>query len=129
MLCRYNTGGGISRATRQFARKARLALYFIRVPSLPATDDGSARPLADDLSTGPGSSEDITWDADAEVGPLEADAPAATEAELSLAEAEAQPRPFDDDAEPRHAEAELQHAEGELQHAEAEPRHAEAEPR
>jgi hypothetical protein len=27
-------------------------LYFNRVPSPPATDDGSARPLAEDLSTG-----------------------------------------------------------------------------
>jgi len=39
-------------------------LYFNRVPSLPATDDGSARPLADDLSTGSGDGEDITPDAD-----------------------------------------------------------------
>ena len=27
-------------------------LYFNRVPSPPATDDGSARPLTEDLSTG-----------------------------------------------------------------------------
>ena len=39
-------------------------LYFNRVPSLPATDDGSAGPLAEDLSTSSGDSEDITWDAD-----------------------------------------------------------------
>jgi hypothetical protein len=39
-------------------------LYFNRVPSLPATDDGSARPLAEDLSSGSGDGEDITWDAD-----------------------------------------------------------------
>ena len=38
-------------------------LYFNRVPSLPATDDGSAGPLAEDLSTSSGDSEDITWDA------------------------------------------------------------------
>src|SRR5881394_770139 len=44
-------------------------LYFNRVPSLPATDDGSARPLAEDLSTGSGDGEDITGDADsAEAG-------------------------------------------------------------
>ncbi|HTQ94293.1 MAG TPA: hypothetical protein VMK84_32855, partial [Streptosporangiaceae bacterium] len=30
------------------------------MPSLPATDDGSARPLAEDLSNGPGDGEDIT---------------------------------------------------------------------
>ena len=39
-------------------------LYFNRVPSLPVTDDGSARPLTEDLSTGSGDGEDITWDAD-----------------------------------------------------------------
>ena len=39
-------------------------LYFNRVPSPPATDDGSARPLAEDLSSGPDDGEDITWDAD-----------------------------------------------------------------
>jgi len=39
-------------------------LYFNRVPSLPATDDGSARPLTEDLSSGSGDGEDITWDAD-----------------------------------------------------------------
>ena len=39
-------------------------LYFNRVPSPPATDDGSARSLAEDLSTGSGDGEDITRDAD-----------------------------------------------------------------
>src|SRR5258708_1804051 len=39
-------------------------LYFNRVPSLPATDDGSARPPTEDLSTGSGDGEDITGDAD-----------------------------------------------------------------
>jgi beta-galactosidase len=39
-------------------------LYFNRVPSLPATDDGSARPLTEDLSTGSGDGEDITRDTD-----------------------------------------------------------------
>jgi hypothetical protein len=29
-------------------------LYFNRVPSLPVTDDGGARPLTEDLSTGSG---------------------------------------------------------------------------
>ena len=52
------------RATRLFVRRALADLYFNRVPSLPATDDGSARPLAEDLSTGSGDGEDITWDAD-----------------------------------------------------------------
>ena len=54
-------------------RKAGLGLYFYRVPSLPATDDGSAKPLAEDLSTRLGSEEDITWDAGAEPGATEAD--------------------------------------------------------
>ena len=40
------------RATRLFVRRAMPDLYFNRVPSLPATDDGSARPLTEDLSTG-----------------------------------------------------------------------------
>ncbi|MGH3122528.1 MAG: hypothetical protein ACRDND_16080, partial [Streptosporangiaceae bacterium] len=35
------------------------------MPSLPATDDGSGRPLTEDLSTGSDDGEDITWDADA----------------------------------------------------------------
>ncbi|HYX57764.1 MAG TPA: glycoside hydrolase family 2 TIM barrel-domain containing protein, partial [Streptosporangiaceae bacterium] len=43
------------------------------MPSLPATDDGSARPLAEDLSTGSGDGEDITGDADsAEAGEVAA---------------------------------------------------------
>jgi beta-galactosidase len=54
-------------------RKAGLGLYFYRVPSLPATDEGGAKPLAEDLSTKPGSEEDITWDAGAEPGATEAD--------------------------------------------------------
>jgi hypothetical protein len=33
--------------------------YFNRVPSLPATDDRRAGPLAEDLSTGSGDGEDI----------------------------------------------------------------------
>ena len=54
-------------------------LYFNRVPSLPATDDGSARPLTEDLSTGSGDGEDITWDADsAEAGEVPAAAGAAS---------------------------------------------------
>ena len=56
------------RTTRLFVRRARPGLYFNRVPSLPATDDGSARPLAEDLNTGSGSSEDIAWDADTAPG-------------------------------------------------------------
>ena len=40
-------------------------LYFDRVPSLPATEDGSARPPTEDLSTGSGDGEDITRDAGA----------------------------------------------------------------
>jgi beta-galactosidase len=48
-------------------------LYFNRVPSLPATDDGSARPLTEDLSTGSGDGEDITGDAEsAEAGEVAA---------------------------------------------------------
>ena len=48
-------------------------LYFNRVPSLPATDDGSARPLTEDLSTGSGDGEDIIGDADtAEAGEVAA---------------------------------------------------------
>ena len=63
---------GHLRATRLFVRRARPGLYFNRVPSLPATDDGSARPLAEDLSTGSRGSEDITWDADTEPGTADA---------------------------------------------------------
>ena len=48
-------------------------LYFNRVPSLPATDDGSGRPLTEDLSTGSDDGEDIAWDADtAEAGEVPA---------------------------------------------------------
>ncbi|HEX3194104.1 MAG TPA: hypothetical protein VHS30_30390, partial [Streptosporangiaceae bacterium] len=39
------------------------------MPSLPVTDDGSAGPLTEDLSSGSGDGEDITWDAEtAEAG-------------------------------------------------------------
>ncbi|HWM99916.1 MAG TPA: glycoside hydrolase family 2 TIM barrel-domain containing protein, partial [Streptosporangiaceae bacterium] len=62
------------------------------MPSLPATDDGSARPLSEDLSTGSGDGEDISWDADAaDAGEVRA-----------AAGAEAGPPP----AEPRSAGAE-----------------------
>src|SRR5712692_5978271 len=64
--------GGHLRATRLFVRRARSGLYFNRVPSLPATDDGSARPLAEDLGNGSGGSEDITWDVDTEPGTADA---------------------------------------------------------
>ena len=40
-------------------------LDYDRLPSLPATEDGSAGPLAGDPGTGSGDGEDITWDADA----------------------------------------------------------------
>jgi beta-galactosidase len=54
-------------------------LYFNRVPSLPATDDGSGRPLTEDLSTGSDDGEDIAWDADtAEAGEVPAAAGAAS---------------------------------------------------
>jgi len=59
--------GGIC-ATRVFVRRVGLDLYFNRVPSLPATDDGSARPLAEHSSTGPGGGEDIAWEAGTEPG-------------------------------------------------------------
>ena len=49
-------------------------LYFNRVPSLPATDDGSARPLAEDLSTISGGRDDSTRDADMEPGTADAGA-------------------------------------------------------
>jgi hypothetical protein len=48
-------------------------LHINRVPSLPVTDDGSARPLTEDLSTASGDGEDIAWDADtAEAGEVPA---------------------------------------------------------
>ena len=76
---RQGTGEqGHLRATRLFVRRARPGLYFNRVPSLPATDDGSARPLAEDLSTDSDGSENITWDDDTE--PVTADAGAVPEA-------------------------------------------------
>ena len=78
-LARTRNGGtGHLRATRLFVRRARPGLYFNRVPSLPATDDGSARPLAEDLSTDSDGSENITWDDDTE--PVTADAGAVPEA-------------------------------------------------
>ena len=46
--------------------QGKLGLYFYRVPSRPATDDGSARPLAGDPGPRPGSNEDLDWDAGAE---------------------------------------------------------------
>ncbi|HMI25760.1 MAG TPA: hypothetical protein VK594_14830, partial [Streptosporangiaceae bacterium] len=49
------------------------------MPSLPVTDDGSARPLTEDLSTGSGGGEDITCDADtAEAGEVPAPGGAAS---------------------------------------------------
>src|SRR3974377_437737 len=41
-------------------------LYFDRVPSPPATNDGSARPLAEKPGTHQGSGEDVTPDDDGE---------------------------------------------------------------
>ena len=67
----YGTGGIC--AQRGCLREAPIpGLYFNRVPSLPATDDGSANRLAEDLSTASESSEDITWDGDTEPGLAEA---------------------------------------------------------
>ena len=64
--------GGHLRTTRLFVRRARPGLYFNRVPSLPATDDGNARSLAEDLSIGSGGGEDITGNADTEPGTTDA---------------------------------------------------------
>jgi len=98
--------GGHLRATRLFVRRARPGLYFNRVPSLPATDDGSASPLAEDLRTRSGSSEDITWDADAEAGATEAGVvPEVTGADASSRSTEAEPRVLEADAEPHHTAA------------------------
>jgi len=44
-------------------RRARPDLYFDRVPSLPATDDGSVRPFAENPGADSGDGEDVTWDA------------------------------------------------------------------
>ncbi len=98
--------GGHLRTTRLFVRRARPGLYFNRVPSLPATDDGSARPLAEDLSTGSGGSEDTTWDADTEPGTADAGVPAAAGADGGARSTEAGPRsteagPCVTEAEPR----------------------------
>src|SRR5208337_1563127 len=126
------------RATRLFVRRARPGLYFNRVPSLPATDDGNARPLAEDLSTSSSGSEEITWDADTEPGTADAGvAPAAgpnggphtTEAAgadgeprtTEAAEADGEPTP--PEAEPRVTEA----AAGPLKGAEAQADAARAE--
>jgi beta-galactosidase len=101
-------------------RKAGLGLYFCRVPSLPATDDGSAKPLAEDHDTRLGSEEDITWDAGAEPGATEADVA------VSATEPDAKARPGQaDDSGPHPAEA----GPGAVQ-AEADPEavHAEAAP-
>src|ERR1700678_2348883 len=81
---------GYLHRTPLFVRKAGLGLYFYRVPSLPATDDGSAKPLAEDLSTRLGSEEDITWDAGAESGATEANVAASApepDAQVRLAQA------------------------------------------
>ena len=91
---------GYLHRTPLFVRKAGLGLYFYRVPSLPATDDGSAKPLAEDLDTRLGSEEDITWDAGAEPGATEADVA------VSATEPDAQARPAQtDDSGPHPAEA------------------------
>ena len=68
------------------------------MPSLPATDDGSTRPLAEDPGTGSGGSGDITWDAD--TAPDTADAGVAPQA------AGADGRPRSIEAESRAADAE-----------------------
>ena len=63
--------------------------YFNRVPSLPATDDGSGKPLTEDLSTGSDDGEDIAWDADtAEAGPRDGEADAGPEMARPDGEAE-----------------------------------------
>src|SRR5208282_2680210 len=89
--------GGHLRATRLFVRRTRPGLYFNRVPSLPATDDGSARPLAEDLSVGSGGSEDITGDS----GDITGDAAA----ELGTTDAGMVPETAGADGEPRTPEA------------------------
>src|SRR5580704_5685038 len=79
VLARARNGGHL-RATRLFVRRARPGRYFNRVPSLPATDDGSAGPLAEDLSTGSGGREDSIGDADMEPGTVDAGAAPGTAA-------------------------------------------------
>jgi beta-galactosidase len=93
-LCRHRQGtGGHLRATRPFVRRAGPGLYFNRVPSLPATDDGRASPLVENLSTGSGGSEDITGDADTEPGTTDASAaPEAAGADGEPGTPEAEPR-------------------------------------
>src|SRR5690348_10429371 len=81
-------------------------LYFNRVPSLPATDDGSARPVTEDPGTGSGDGEDITGDAgSAEAG--EVAAAAGTE-----------PRDGEADAEPEMAGAGMAGPDGEAEFTE-----------
>jgi beta-galactosidase len=99
------------RATRLFGRKAGPTdLYFDRVPSLPATDDGSAKPLAEDLSSGSGDSEDISWDADTEPSTADtAGGPGAAGADGGQSPAGAEPRAADAEAgaEPEFTEADV----------------------
>jgi beta-galactosidase len=90
-------------------QRARPGLYFNRVPSLPATDDGSAKPLAEDLGTSPGSEEDIAWDAGSEAGATKAGVlPGATEAEAESHPVSAadEARASGTDDEPRQADDE-----------------------
>src|SRR5450755_3515595 len=118
----------ILRATRLFVRRAGPGLYFNRVPSLPATDDGSAKPLAEDLSTSSGE-QDIKGDASAESVATETDVmPGATDAtaELRVSTANGELRAAGPDAEPRQSEAEAEACPAE---AEACPAEADAEPR
>jgi beta-galactosidase len=61
-------------------RDAGPALYFIRVPSLPATDDGDAKPLSGNPPSGPGELQDTG--SDNEIAPGDgAHVPAARAAE------------------------------------------------
>ena len=94
-------------------RRARPDLYFNRVPSPPATDDGSVRPLAKDVGIGSGGGEAIARDADAEPG-------------AGAARADGEPRPAE--AEPHAAEAEPHAAEAEPHAAEADTEHGAARP-
>src|SRR5580704_10590545 len=110
VLARARNGGHL-RVTRLFVRRARPGLYFNRVPSLPATDDGNARPLAEDLSTGSGGSEDITGDADTEPGT--ADAGVAPEADGADDGTDDGPRVTEADGGPRTPEVEARVTEAE----------------
>ena len=88
-------------------------LYFNRVPSLPATDDGSGKPLTEDLSTGSDDGEDIAWDADtAEAGEVPAAAGTASGthpagAEPRKGEASAGPEMTGPDGEEEFTEADV----------------------